>query len=77
MSQPIGPTLPTIGRIVLFYAPPVMVPAIVTAVLGDDGTIGCTAFPPGAPPAPLMDIEHDEGGTGRGSRDDHRIHRHT
>lgn len=62
MSQPTGPSLPTIGRIVLLEAPPVTVPAIVTAVLGDDGTVGLTAFPPGAPAAPLMGILHDEGG---------------
>jgi hypothetical protein len=62
MSHPIGPTQPTIGRIVHFEAPPVTLPAIVTAVLGSDGTIGCTAFPPGASPVWLMDVEHDEGG---------------
>lgn len=63
MSQPIGPTQPTIGRIVHVYLPPITVPAIVTAVLGSDGTIGCTAFPPGVPPLWLMDVPHDEDDT--------------
>lgn len=60
MSLPIGPSQPSIGRIVHVYLPPVAVPAIVTALLGSDGTIACTAFPPGADPLPLTDIEHDE-----------------
>lgn len=60
MSQPVGPTAPTIGRIVHVYLPPVIVPAIVTAVLSSDGMIGCTAFPPGANPLPLMEIEQDD-----------------
>lgn len=57
MSRPIGPSVPTIGRIVHVYLPPIMVPAIVTAVLSSDGTIACTAFPPGADPVPLNEIE--------------------
>lgn len=57
MSQPVGPTMPTIGRIVHVSWPssrgPVTVPAIVTAVVDDDGTIQATAFPPGIQPVPL------------------------
>jgi hypothetical protein len=62
MSQPIGPSLPTIGRIVHVEAPPVTIPAIVTAVIGSDGTIMATLFPPGAAPVWMTEIEHDEGG---------------
>lgn len=60
MSQPIGPSMPSVGRIVHIEAPPVTVPAIVTAVLGSDGTIAATLFPPGAQPIPMMDVEHVE-----------------
>lgn len=62
MSQPIGPTLPTVGRIVHIEVPPVTMAAIVTAVLGSDGTIMATAFPPGSQPVWLTEVEHDEGG---------------
>ena len=37
---------PTIGRIVHVYLPPIMVPAIVTAILSSEGHITCTAFVP-------------------------------
>lgn len=57
MSQPTGPSRPTIGRIVHVYLPPITVPAIVTAVLDSDGTIACTAFPPGSDPVSLGQIE--------------------
>ena len=62
MSQPLDPTQPTIGRIVHVRLEPVDVPAIVTAVLGSDGTVMATAFPPGSPPLLLTDLEHDETG---------------
>lgn len=62
MSQPTGPSLPTLGRIVLVCAPPVVVPAIVTAVTSSDGDIMCTMFPPDLPPRPSGIVEHDEGG---------------
>lgn len=50
---------PTLGRIVMVYLPPNIMPAIVTQVLGDDGTIACTAFPPGQPPIMLGQVEYD------------------
>lgn len=62
MSQPIGPSRPTIGRIVHIEISPVTIPAIVTAVLGSDGTIMATAFPPGSQPVWLTEVEHDESG---------------
>lgn len=61
MSLPIGPSQPSIGRIVHVYLPPVTVPAIVTAVLGSEGLIACTLFPPGAQPI-CVEAEHDESG---------------
>lgn len=60
MSFPAGPSQPSIGRIVHIELPPITVPAIVTAVLGSDGTIMATAFPPNADPLPLNEIVHDE-----------------
>lgn len=62
MSQSIGPSQPTIGRIVHVELSPITVPAIVTAVLSSDGDIACTAFIPGLPPRSLAIVEHDEGG---------------
>lgn len=52
---------PTLGCIVNVFLEPIVVPAIVTAVLGSDGTIACTAFIPGADSRSLMDVEYDEG----------------
>lgn len=62
MTQPIGPTQPTIGRIVHVEFPPITVPAIVTAVTSGNGEIMCTAFPPGMPPKWLTAVPHDESG---------------
>lgn len=62
MSQPVGPSMPTIGRIVHVYLPPITVPAIVTAVSSSDGMIMCTAFIPGGAPRSLVEVEHDESG---------------
>jgi hypothetical protein len=60
VSRPIGPTAPTIGRIVHVVLRPLVVPAIVTALLDSAGdTIACTAFPPGSPPVPV-EVSHDE-----------------
>lgn len=61
MSQPVGPSKPTIGRIVHVVLEPIVVPAIVTAVLSDDGDIAATAFPPGSPPLPI-EVSHREPG---------------
>lgn len=60
MSQPIGPSQPSIGRIVHVELPPITVPAIVTAVTSSDGDIMCTIFPPGQPPRVSSIISHDE-----------------
>lgn len=63
MSRPIGPSLPTIGRIVHVYLPPITVPAIVTAVLSSEGHIACTAFVPyNDGSAALTNIPHNENG---------------
>lgn len=61
MSQPVGPTQPSIGRIVHVARDTVgAVPAIVTEVLDDAGTVGVTAFPPGSAGVPLNRCEHVE-----------------
>lgn len=60
MNHPIGPTQPTIGRIVHIATPLLdAIPAIITGIISSDGTIMATAFPPGCPPAPV-ECEHVE-----------------
>jgi hypothetical protein len=48
-----------LGLIVTAYVPPVNMPAIVTAIIGSDGTILATGFPPGGIPIPLGELEYD------------------
>lgn len=63
MSQPTGPSLPTIGRIVHVVMPhDITVPAIVTALMPIQGVIACSAFLPGiSAPVALEGVPHDEG----------------
>jgi hypothetical protein len=61
MSQPIGSSMPSIGRIVHIELHPWgTIPAIVTEVTNDDGLIKATAFPPDNQPFPLYNVTHDE-----------------